>query len=499
MRRAAVLTLLTLLVSGAASAGACASAPQDGAAGGTAGLVGDHDPAALPDTPSASMADAQNEVHLPSSFRPTWAVDRPRLGQKLSYGLGSLLSVRNLAEALLLSGVPNLPSAPTQPNAPAIVTIDSANAYETQMDQYGDEMDVWRRSSEDTMRFHAHRLEAGFATAETRQFLSNLALPIALHQEARYRPARIDASLDQRLANAAASIVITHDDHGRVVPNYSRLVGTVAAGLIGKDFYAKTFNAPELDSNHFLVKYVGYSLAADLATNVAHELLRASTEPDTEVYDLHGRSTEDSYYPLSAGGKFVYWARSTYAARNFIQACLTAGLPVVRDQPVEPPPGVIVTGEQALFYDQQYVTYGNDIQAWRRNLESGIRYHEHRLIGGFAAAETQMTLQNLAVPMLLGIDPRYIPLGAGYDMGTRLGHTFKSLFTARTDAGGHTVNLPVLLGTAGGALAAKELYYPRLGTPALETNTVLATTIGLNLAADLLGNIRSEFFRHRGY
>ena len=408
-------------------------------------------------------------------------------------------SVRNLAEALLLTGIPDLPSAPPQPNAPTDVNINSANLYQDQMDTYGDLMDNWRRSSEIIMRYHQHRLEAGFATAETRQVLSNLALPIVLRQEARYRPAAIDATLNQRLANAAESIVLTHDDHGRVVPNYSKLVGTVAAGFIGKSFYSKTFNAPEFNSTHFLMKYVGYSLAGDLATNAARELLRASIEQDVEIYNMHGRSTEDSYYPLSAGAKFIYWAKSTYATRNFVQACLLAGLPKIGDQPVDPNPGKIVTAEQAFLYDQEYVAYGNAIQSWRRDLETSVRYHEHRLVGGFAASETQMTIQNLAIPMALGIDPRYIPLGRSYDASTRLGHTFKSLVTARTDSGGTTVNLPVLVGTVGGALLAKEVYYPQLGTPALETNAVLAGTIGFNLAFDLIGNIASEFLRHRGY
>jgi hypothetical protein len=462
----------------------------------------------LAGTPGALLLEpAERPIKLPSNFQPTWSVDRSRIGEKLGYGLSSLGSARVLAEAFLLTGIPNLPSAPPQPQAPAVVTIDSANTYGNQMDAWGNQMDTWRRDSEDIMRYHEHRLEAGVATVETRMLLSNIALPIALRQQARYRPAAIDATLDQRLANAAESIFLTHTDHGRLEPNYSKLVGTVAAGFLGQTLYSKAFNAPEFDSSHFLVKYVGYSLAGDLATNVAHELLRASIEQDVEIYNLHGRSTEDSYYPMSAGAKFIYWARSTYAPRNFAQALLLAGLPSIGTQPVQPPNVVVTTDQQALAYDQEFVAYGNAIQAWRRHLENDVRYHEHRLIGGMAAAETQMTIQNLAIPMLLGIDPRYIPLGRTFDTGdtgtrdtgTRMAHAFKSLVEARTDSGGRTINLPVLLGTAGGALLAKEVYYPRLGTPALATNQILAATIGVNLVFDIIGNLESEFFRHRGY
>jgi hypothetical protein len=450
----------------------------------------------LPDAPSASAAQP---VHLPRNYRPEWSVQRSRLGDKLRYGAGSLVSVRNLAEAFLVTGIPNLPQAPPQPEAPSVVTIDSATIYGDQMDTYGHEMDVWRRHSEDIMRFHEHRLETGLATAETRQLLSNMALPILLHQDARYRPAPIDASFAQRMGNAAKSIVFAHSDSGRLAPNYSRLGGTVAAGFLGRSLYSSTFDAPELKTSRFMIDYVGLSLAGDLATNVAHEMLRAATEQDVEVYNLHGRSTEDSYYPMSAGAKIVYWGRSTYASRNFLEAILLAGLPSIGNQPVEPPSAQINTDAEALAYDRVFVAYGNAIQAWRRQLENGLRYHDHRLIGGFAASETQMTLQNLAIPMLLGIDPRYIPLGRDHDASARFGHAFRGLVEARTDSGGRTVNLPVLVGTAGGALLAKQFYYPQLGTPALGTNQILAATIGFNLALDLVGNIRSEFSRRRSY
>jgi hypothetical protein len=496
MRYAASLTLLAVLVAGILPVKGKAQAQPEDFSSTPPGPV--HN---LPETPLAPSAGASEQpLRLPPSFRPAWSAERSHLGDKLSYGFASLGSARVPAEAFLLTGIPNLPSAPTQPNAPAnFDDATAANLYQDEMTAYGHGMDTWRRASEDIMRYHQHRLETAVATTETRLLLSNIALPIALRQEARYRPARIDATLDERMINAVESILVTHNDHGRTVPNYSKLVGTVSAGLLGKSVYANAFNAPEFNTTHFFVKYVGYSLAGDLATNAAHELLRASIEPDVELYQLHGRSTEDSYYPLSAGAKFVYWIKSTYAARNFVQACLLAGLPSIGKQPVEPTEGVIVTPQQAAIYDQEYENFGSTVQAWRRHLESNVRYHEHRLIGGFAASETQMTIQNLAVPMLFGVDPRYIPMGRSYDAGTRLGHAFKGLVEARTDSGGKTINFPVLLGTAGGALLAKEAYYPKLGTPPLETNAVLAGTIGFNLLADLLGNISSEFRRHRGY
>jgi hypothetical protein len=362
------------------------------------------------------------------------------------------------------------------------------------MEKYGKAMNYWEEQADVVMRYHGRRLEDGLATAETRQMLSSMVLPIVLRQDGRYRPAPIDATFGARLMNAADSIAFTYSDHGRRLPNYSKLIGTFAAAYAGSHVYPKMIGAPELDSNRFMLKYAGYSLAGDLATNVAHEMLRAAIEPDVEVYNLHGRSTEDSYYPLSAGAKVVYWSRSTYAPRVFVQALLTASIFTISKQPVDPP----YTSDRAV-YNEEYSAYGNAILFWRRNLENTIRYHERRLFGGLATVETQALVQNLAVPIMFGIDPRYIPLGDGYDSGTRLSHTFRSLWEARTDSGGKSINFPLLLGTIGSAVLAKEVYYPQLGTPALASNRVLATTISLNLAADLAGNLKSEFLRHRGY
>jgi len=452
-------------------------------------------PSSLPDAPAPvsvePVAASEQPVRLPSSFRPAWSADRSRLGDKLSYGFASLGSVRNLVEGVAIAGIPNLPSAPHQP---VLAPGETADQYQVAMDLYGDAMNSWEDQADTIMRYHARRLEDGLATAETRDVLANLVLPIALRQQARYRPAPIDASFSERMSNAAASILVTNDDHGRVVPNYSRLIGTFAAAYMGSHVYPKLVGAPELDSNRFMLKYAGYSFAGDLAENIAHEMLRVAVEPDMEVYRLHGRSTEDSYYPLSAGAKVIYWAHSTYSSRAFVQALLTASLFTIPKQPVQPP-----YTANSTVYDAEYSAYGDAIEYWRRNLENTIRYHERRFFGGLATAETQVTVQNLAIPMLFGVDPRYIPLGNGYDAGTRLAHTFQSLVIARTDSGGRTINFPLLVGTIGSAVLAKEVYFPQLGTPALASNGVMARTISLNLAADLVGNITSEFFHHRGY
>jgi hypothetical protein len=87
-----------------------------------------------------------------------------------------------------------------------------------------------------------------------------------------------------------------------------------------------------------------------------------------------------------------------------------------------------------------------------------------------------------------------LPLGPGYGAGHRIGHALRGLVMTHTDSGAMTVNAPLLGGTVGAAFAAKELYYPRLGTSELESNGLLIKTIGLNLVADTIGNLYTEFF-----
>jgi hypothetical protein len=476
-----------------------------GARGQSAQAVDD----SLPSAPSASFigtpaaitpaAPAANLPNLPRSYRPAMPITTLTWGMKLDYYLRSTVSFRNFLEAGFLAGIPNLPSAPEQPQPPATITIDGVQDYANAMDAYGDGMDAWRRSSEDELRYRGRRFAVGFATAETRQLLSDFALPVVLHQDPRYVPAYIDGSFGQRMWHAVSSIAVTRSDSGHLVPNYSKIGGTIAAAYIGKAVYAKEFDVPQLNTGRFVSHYIGYSLAGDLATNVGRELVRSAIKPDIEMYSSQGIATQDSYYPLSAGGKFFYWVRSTWGLRNFVQGALMAGIPNIPDQPEQPAVPNITTEQEALIFDAIFVQYGKDIQGWRDNLEDDVRYHERRFIGGFSESETQQFLANFGIPVVLGMDPRYIPLGPGHSAGSRLGNALTSVAIGHMDSGRKMVNLPILAGTVGAAFAAKELYYPKLGVPELESNRVLAKTIGFNFAADGLLNIFNEFFMHKGF
>ena len=455
--------------------------------------------AELPSAPEPQTAAEPPAIRLPRSYQQPWAVQRPHLLGKLAYGFGSTLSFRTFLEADLLGGIPNLTTAPTQPDASAYpLTPTGIQDYTGALNAYGDAVDAWAKKNEVILRDRGHRYEVGLATGESRDLLSNLLLPIVLHQNARYVPANIDLPFGQRMDHALTSIVVTRGDNGRLQPNYSKLVGTVGAAFLGEEAFAPLFKANELGRPRFVAKYIGYSLAGDLATNVAHELVRTAVRPDLQMYNLHGRARDDSYYPLSVGGKFIFWMQSTYQVRNLIQGVLTAGLPIIPKEPIEPalPP---ITPQNQLMVFMTIYQYGNDVAGWRRYIENNIRYHEHRLIGGVAESETQLFLERFAIPVTCKMDPRYIPLGSGYSAGDRAGYALKSLFVGHTDAGNRFLNLPELGGTIGAAFLAKESYYPTLGTPALSTTTVLARTITLNIAADAILNEISEFLRHRTY
>jgi hypothetical protein len=442
----------------------------------------------------------------PSSTNPKPPLVVPPAGQSYSpvmrdarYYLRSTWSARNLVEAGLIAGVPDLTNAPIQPQPPTVVNAASANAYADAMEQYSEGMDDWRRSNEEELRYRGRRFGFGLATAETRDLLSDFLLPVALRQDPRYIPPSFELPLESRLGFAAKSIFVTRDNGGRQVPNYSKWVGTVGAALIAKHLYANRLGVPQLNTNQFVWRYIGYSLAGDEATNLAHELLRASLSQDLTRIDREGNASESNYYPLSTTGTVLSWARGIYAPRHFIQGALIAGvpnLPSEPDYPAEPP---LTSKAAELAYAEAVEQYGTDMETWRRTTDEEVRYRGRRFIGGFSESETQHFLGNCLLPLTFKIDPRFIPTGGGQSVASRFGNAFTQMAIAHTNAGNRTLNLPLLGGTVGAAFTAQQLYYDRLGVPELTSNRLVGKTIAFNLAGDLLLNIFHEFSPHRGF
>ncbi len=86
---------------------------------------------------------------------------------------------------------------------------------------------------------YGKRLGAAYADTFTGTMLGNAVFPILLHQDPRYFRRGI-GSFSSRLVHALASTVICKDDDGKLAPNYSNILGNVAAGGISNLYYPST-------------------------------------------------------------------------------------------------------------------------------------------------------------------------------------------------------------------------------------------------------------------
>ena len=447
-----------------------------------------HDPA---------VSSSSTRVSPPAALAPPAPASNPAL-QNAKYYLLSTWSFRNFLEAGFIAGIPNLTTAPVQPQTPATINQATISAYESAMSQYGAGMDDWRRNNETELRYRGRRFGFGLATAETRDLLSNFLLPTVLRQDPRYIPPSLGLSAGSRIGFAAESVFVTRDNAGRRVPNFSKLAGTAGAALIAKHLYADRLGVHELNSNQFVWRYIGYSLAGDVATNVAHELFRSFVRQDLIRLNEEGRATEDNYYPLSTAGTLGFWARSTFAPRNFVVGALMAGVPNVQSEPTYPAAPTSDTKGTEIAYAEAVAQYGTAIEDWRRTTDEDVRYHGKRFVGGFSESETQQFLSNCLIPLTLRMDPRYISTGPHHNAGMRIRNAIAQLAVSRANSGGRMINLPLIGGTFGAALIAQHLYYAQLGVPELANNRLVGKTVGFNLTGDLLLNIAHEFLPHHG-
>jgi hypothetical protein len=448
-------------------------------------------------TSDSAVSPSSDRVSPPVVVPPAALVSNPAL-RDAKYYLHSTWQFRNVLEAGFIAGIPNLTTAPIEPEPPAVLNTATASAYESEMSQYSAGMDDWRRTNEDELRYRGRRFGFGLATAETRDLLSNLILPVALSQDPRYLPPGLDVGVGRRLGFAAESVVVTRDNAGRRVPNFSKLAGTAGAALIARYLYADRLGVPQLNSNQFMWRYIGFSLAGDAATNVTRELLRTALKPDLIRVDEEGRATEGNYYPLSTAGILVFWARSTFAPRNFVEGALIAGVPNIPSQPAYPAPPPTNSKAGEILYGEELMQYGTAMEVWRRSTDEEVRYRGKRFLAGFSESESQQFLGNCLIPLALRMDPRFIPTAANQNAGARIGNAFEQIAVSRTNSGRRMLNLPLLGGTVGAAFLAQHLYYNQLGLSELAKNRVVGKTIGFNLTGDLLLNLVHEFLPHQG-
>lgn len=75
---------------------------------------------------------------------------------------------------------------------------------------------------------YAKRFGASMARSASSQFFGTFVFASILHQDPRYFPLE-NATFKQSVGHALRRVVITHTDSGREVPNFSRLMGFLAA------------------------------------------------------------------------------------------------------------------------------------------------------------------------------------------------------------------------------------------------------------------------------
>jgi hypothetical protein len=83
---------------------------------------------------------------------------------------------------------------------------------------------------------YAKRFGAAYADAFNGTILGNAVFPSLLHQDPRYFR-KGSGAITHRLAYAIASTVRTRNDSGKWAPNYSNILGNIAAGGIANAYY----------------------------------------------------------------------------------------------------------------------------------------------------------------------------------------------------------------------------------------------------------------------
>jgi len=83
---------------------------------------------------------------------------------------------------------------------------------------------------------YGKRLGASYADSFSGTMLGNALFPMLLHQDPRYFR-KGSGSFSSRLMHALAATVICRNDNGKLAPNYSNLLGNLAAGGISNLYY----------------------------------------------------------------------------------------------------------------------------------------------------------------------------------------------------------------------------------------------------------------------
>ena len=124
---------------------------------------------------------------------------------------------------------------------------------------------------------YGRRFKASYTDNFDASFLGNALFPALLHQDPRYFR-KGTGSFSSRLLYSALSTVRCKDDSGQWAPNYSNLLGNVAAGGIANLYYPSSDRGAALTLERALIVTAGgaigssfYEFWPDLSRKVLHK------------------------------------------------------------------------------------------------------------------------------------------------------------------------------------------------------------------------------------
>jgi Carboxypeptidase regulatory-like domain len=125
---------------------------------------------------------------------------------------------------------------------------------------------------------YAKRYGAAYATGALGRLIGSALLPSLLHQDPRYFY-RGSGSIPSRTLYALSAALICRGDNGRPQPNYSNVLGDLAAGGISNLYHPAGDRGVTLTIDNALI-----AIAANAASNVVREFLLRGLTPRVPAY-----------------------------------------------------------------------------------------------------------------------------------------------------------------------------------------------------------------------
>lgn len=120
---------------------------------------------------------------------------------------------------------------------------------------------------------YGKRYGAALADSLTGRLVGSAIMPAVLHQDPRYFY-QGSGSVASRTWHALSSTLVCRGDNGRPQPNYSRVIGSFAAGAVANTYHPESSRGAGLT-----FETVGVTLGANAIGNIAREFILRHLEP----------------------------------------------------------------------------------------------------------------------------------------------------------------------------------------------------------------------------